>query len=59
MQNVRQLPQGGALYNDVFYIFTTVHRIKTKLSTFIVSALLRTSDEGFTDPPLGDALVPV
>ena len=36
-----------------------VDRITTKLSTFIVSALLRTSDEGFSDPPLGSALVAV
>ena len=30
-----------------------------KLSTIIVSALLRTAIEGFTDPPLGGALVAV
>ena len=36
-----------------------VHWLNMKLSTFIVSALLRTSDEGFTDPPLGSALVAV
>ena len=48
-----------ALFKLKYFISTSVNWIMTKFGRIMVNALLRISDEGFTNPPLGGALVAV